>query len=408
MTSNTTPLPPPPQLFPGASRLTKTDEDFCHELLAGVFGTVRGRFPGSMPVPLLRENMDSLRREVYLVSRKSDGERAILILCKTRDGRQIHALMDRKMHAWDFPVAASEIAFERGLVADCEVIVNGEVEKKASEEMGEKEEKEEMGGGKVDMSLVVFEVAWYFGISMTKANMSKRVELAERLVGKVPGKEASFVLEEAILENGGIVSRCGDAVLHAKKWVPVKDTRSLWSTDIMPAGGKGDLSGPVPPDDTDLPQDGLIFMPEDGPMPVGTARNVFKHKPAHTVDLMFECEERDEECQLRLLCMMNGQMLDTCAGIQYKGTMLRFRPHTTPEFAVMIDRVMGMESQKAILECELRLDGDVVHCLPKRLRDDKMRGKNPRPNDYRTIIGALAATEDPIGLEEIIELVGGR
>ena len=391
-------------LFPGADRLPRMDEDFCAEVLAAVFRMRKGHFPGSMPVPLLRENMEVLRREPYWVSRKSDGERAMLVLCKSRDGRQIHALVDRKMQAWNFPVAASEIGFTRGIIADCEIIVHPPSGSLSSGSLS----SGSLSSG--SLSLVIFEVALYFGLNLTGASMSHRISLSDRLSGKVPGVDASYVGEDKILESGGIVPRLKDTSIHTKVWVPVKDARKLWTTTPPPPPRErsdDETHRPGPRDDTELPQDGLIFMPEDGPMPTGTSKNVFKHKSAHTVDLMFECEERGDERQLRLLCMMKGQMLDTCAGLQYKGTILRFRPQPTPESSLVIDNVMETVGQKAILECELRIDGSMVYCLPKRMREDKMR-RDPRPNDYRTILGALAATEDPIGLEEIMELVEGR
>ena len=193
-------------------------------------GAAHPRMPAPNPVSLMRRDLPRLRRYPYLVSRKLDGTRYLLIIGSNENTGEGYAfLIDRAYHMYRIQVHTLQ---DSGITNDDiqqGTLLDGELME--------------------DQGFVIFDIVSDCGVDCKARPYTHRLD---RLRALVPALEASA--------NGTAVQ------LSVKPCVPLHQVESLQS---LPQGGAAD---------------GIIFMPVQQKVLAGMHRSMFKWKPHNTID----------------------------------------------------------------------------------------------------------------------------
>jgi len=183
--------------------------------------------PCACPSSLFRKDIQEyLFSKPYVVSAKSDGIRACLLLGIFNDGsnEEYGVFLDRAYNVYKVETFADP-RFYDGTLLDGEIIIDS------------------VGKHK----FVVFDTITVCGFNMRRKPFWKRKDKYEDTITHI--------------NVTGIT-------LEAKRWYPISHAAHLWNSQ------KNAI----------VPADGLVFQPLDTPVSYGVQKDVFKWKPKHTVD----------------------------------------------------------------------------------------------------------------------------
>lgn len=306
--------------------------------------------PAGKPVSLERRHLDMLRQN-YVVSKKSDGVRFLLLLHRVH-GEPVSCMWSLSGHMYEITVTGADVYFD-GTVVDGELIWENN-----------------------RMVFEIFDCIALCGVSYSTHAYADRMRRAgecvldldlldeeqhEALASFARGgsDDVSFLQEPPIFATVPHAN-ANDMNLRLKPFASVSSTLSLWQS-------------------CEDNVDGLIFTPNmrgrTGRVPINTARWVFKWKPYQTIDLTFEPAHR------ALLALAGEELV----------------PLDMDRFHVDFDNVLfECLSSPTVVECRCELHDDGVHLFPMRHRNDKTV-----PNTRATVESTVACLADAISIQEL-------
>lgn len=310
--------------------------------------------PAGKPVLLERKHLAGLQKN-YVVSRKADGVRYMLLLHRVDEAR-IACLWSLGGRAFEITVIAPDEFFD-GTVLDGELVWEHSPRR---------------------MVFEAFDMVALKGVSYTDHAYSDRMRRVsevlldpdtipdvqrESLAMFASGNEADVqFLQEPPMMTTAPGGNCNDLILRIKPFHPVASARTLWA----------ECSDNV---------DGLIFTPNVrggiGRVPINTARHTYKWKPFSSIDLLFDPATPSI---LRAL----GESTESVAldASQFEA-----------DYDNMLFQVL---TEPCVVECRCGLlDDGRVRLVPMRHRNDK-----EYPNTMTTVQSTVASLPDAIRIDE--------
>lgn len=272
-------------------------KQFCCQLWS--LPDVSISMPCSNPCSLMRKDIALLKTTQYWVGEKTDGIRMFLLMGVYEDltGNELtySVLINRAFHIFNIVVKAPD-EFYTGSLFDGELVT--------------KDDGEQI--------YVAFDTIVATGFSMTHCPQSQRIEIA-----RLAFDTFQFTRIQTMV----------------KQWHPIQNAATVYERAEH--------------------CDGLIFIPENGPLVNGTQHDTFKWKQAekHTIDFIINATGT-------LYLMERGMTNDAYDGL---GIML----NPSDGVKTFIPR-QGTQ----IVECECVKHGEKWIATPIRVRDDKERANS--------------------------------
>lgn len=201
-------------------------------------------FPGPQPVSVERKDFETLRKENYWVSYKSDGVRFLMVFVRI-DDKSYCMLINRKIDCHLVKMTAATKLFESGTVLDGEIVENRDTQ---------------------ESEFIVYDATIVCGRSLVQEPHSTRLEAAMTVANHV---------------------RTTNVAVKIKLFYPLCDFRD-YVEDVV-----GTITHGI---------DGYIFTPEDSPVCSGTHYKMFKWKEqvSNTVDFHVEYHRKRRRFVLRV------------------------------------------------------------------------------------------------------------
>lgn len=325
--------------------LHEEEQQHVRRRLSSLYGCAPGRFPGSNPVSIEREDLrDRMKGRVYLSGLKTDGVRYLLLL--TMHNQEPRAIMiNRRFRMWEIEVWAPLSFFEEESVLDGELVW------------------ERVSHNRLQQVFLVFDSP-HIRSSLLSSPYSSRLDALHRCVMSSPPAE----LERTILEEDKIFLASSDMKMCPKRFVPVEMALSLWEE-------RGSVRHR---------NDGMIFVEDTTLKSGGTDSSVLKWKPCSdiTVDVLVRKD--------KVIVFSSGKehLLDT---VLLEGR--RRKVHLKPNDILSL---YEEETKDDIFECSCSFDKSAVHLYPLRVRSDKQS-----PNDLSTVLKTLNNVLEDLPIEEV-------
>jgi hypothetical protein len=337
--------------------IPKEEVEFYRHKLTHIWGYESQHadyFPGATPVSLDRSMLKDLDPDDYLASLKADGTRNILMMTMSPMGEHKAILIDRKMSMYEAPVWAREDFFRLGSIVDGEMTT---------------------APNQRNHAFLVFDLMVVAGQDKTHLRYEERVGEISTLFG-VRGDISAEELEQEVIERNRVVAAPDSGFVMTPK-PTVSLSNNLW--------GLWERRN-----STGFQSDGVVLTRRDYQVTEGTAKEILKWKPTHTVDVIVTREggmvigvpphtfEADKSC----LVFENAS---------WKCVL---------EKNVVTD---AMEEQAAnvVMECRCDLDTDarVIRFTPLQVRRDKKFG-----NGIHTVKMTLMNVMEALGIDEVISV----
>ena len=206
-------------------------EDILREMV-NIESGVRVRFPGPSPVSIERADFPALATVPYLVCEKTDGWRALLVLCSFK-GQNVVCVFDRKLTPYLIYLQEVPVALWQGSVFDGEVVWNKRTQR---------------------WTFLVFDALRVSGIPIYLRTFRERMEIARAAWGPYVPTEYDTMW------------------VCIKQFIPCEDIQAL--------------GGHLAKVQHEFETDGIILTPDVGDVVFGRHRGMFKLKTAgkHSVD----------------------------------------------------------------------------------------------------------------------------
>jgi len=92
----------------------------------GVRNDLQYKFPGAQPCSVMRDNLDKLSREHYVVAEKTDGTRYLMLVTRNREsGSNFVVMIDRSLTMWIIEMDFADVVFASCTLFDGELVHNG-------------------------------------------------------------------------------------------------------------------------------------------------------------------------------------------------------------------------------------------------------------------------------------------
>lgn len=333
--------------------------------------------PVPNPCSLERKDFQVLSGREYVVAEKSDGVRYLMLLCRygqglLGSGRECAVMIDRKWKCYEVEIAAGSNYFD-GTLLDGELVWEWN-----------RRERE------WDLCFLVFDIVYSEGAS------TKRLDYGERVTE----------IENALIESPGRVQIDCPPGYRSKF--------SIRKKMIYPSRNMDLLLKSIP--QQHHANDGLIFMPIEEPVGVGTQTGIFKYKQHHTIDLRvtnfnmtrpgpplsapFPASPKDQLSGFHVY-WFDLERNDEIEGPLPNGWQLILTP--CPFFQNLIEyhRSAGLTHMNLIgeFECDIDQDRQLANCRMVHIRPDK-----PFPNNGITIARTLYNIIEDIQVPELLHV----
>ena len=314
-------------------------------------------FPGANPVSIERADGGRLRSLDFVVALKTDGVRHILLLTlKPNSNEPIALMIDRTQKMYEVQVWASEEYFVRGTLMDGELVWHD--------------------GG---LLYVVFDVMLTKGASCVRMPYRDRLQVLHNTILVAGSSDAAADVERRLAAEDKLVARnnAHGLCILPKRCVPKENIRSLWDDRHDAAHAN----------------DGLIFTLNGANVSIGTCDAILKWKPTHTIDVQVASGATCADVER---IYVNGNTSGRLIEITQRCGEYATAFHRNRLIEVIVDRL------PAIVECNVRIEGECMRLTPVRERGDKTA-----PNTMKTVAATIRNTLEQISCEELISMVTG-
>lgn len=304
--------------------------------------------PCALAVPLERRHTEMYKASDYLLVPKTDGVRQLLMLT-VEEGRNIAVMIGRDMQMYEIEVWAPTTFFKQGTLLDGELAWDNDAQMR--------------------MIYHCFDAMMVEGEPVAKAPLVDRLQTIiqcldlsehhnaelQRYMAEQDDQYLSFIPESGKIvathnNSYGLVLR-PKTMLTPAEWA--KTTAGERWCDAAFAG------------------DGLVFTPRELPVFVNTHRQLFKWKPNEALTVDF---------------LADGQKLSLLHGTRPREVTVLLG--CAVRLAEVVDR--------AIYECTMTREGDVIMARPLRRRNDKQA-----PNTIETATATLNILADNLTVAEL-------
>lgn len=346
-------------------------------------------YPGPNPVALRKDHIQTILKNEYMITSKSDGVRFMLILTRNDKGEAVAVMMDRKIQFYAIKVCAKDAYFD-GTIADGELVWDSKGKK---------------------MTYLIFDIISVAGDANIKnQNLKQRLEKIHSLFfDEGNGSLLNPLEEEQRIQNlakqGKIISQRNHYSLSFKP-------KLFYSIDQF------DLLKDIMDKKSDHQNDGIIIMPVNQPVLINTASTIFKYKTHHTIDLVLAITENsvsDSKNQwLFGLYYVDDRnhfkksvsqvaFSDACKQFPYdENTIYKFQlcPNQTLSTFIKTMKQKGIKKWSGIAEFEIELKNLTVCCSLKNFRFDKSN-----PNNWYVCQQTILNKKENITFEELKHLL---
>lgn len=336
--------------------------------------------PSPNPVSYVPAHLPQLKEPGrYVVGEKTDGERCMLVLTRTDDGRPVNVVFDRGGGVFTVSVAA-----HRAWYAGLGSVFDGELVKSRLTDR---------------WIYVVFDVVGVKGTSLVDTpGYADRMAAATASVAS-PSDATSPAAAKAAAKAGKWVWMPSGP---DKASVDVR-VKTLWPVVDAGAALKGC---------DDYRSDGLIFMPAHEPIRLACHPTMIKAKPLeeNTIELRLEVQRSGgvrARAVLELMYSRAGKEFDICGDkFYFFGYALDVSLADSPALHAAIETAQASSDthKPCIVECHAALD---VGKETLRLTVVKTRNKDAS-NSHQTISRTLETIYHGVGCAELVGLLKGK
>ena len=274
-------------------------------------------FPGANPVSIEKKDSTRLREEDFLVGLKTDGVRNLLLLCtKPNSAEPIALMIDRTRRMFEIEVWANEDFFEKGSLYDGELVWE-----------------------QATLVYIVFDVIMTKGVPCMHLSYRERIQIMQNTILSVSDHHNDSSVEEMIREECRFLARNNvhDLRIIPKTCVCKAEIGKLWDDRVL----------------CKHRNDGLIFTMNAAPVETGTASNILKWKPQHTIDILFKEEDGAWKTYIN---DNNSSELG----------LLEFKCNENISVASSKLLCAIRDHQPCIVECVIQIDDDNILLVPER------------------------------------------
>lgn len=261
-------------LIPGAHIIeTPWKRQFIIETVYRLYGLTRVfKFnPAPQPVSLSLSDLPLLKKESYKVTEKTDGIRYLMLLIRyNNQDEPVCIMMTRKFDMYEIPVICSEVYFQ-GTLVDGELVWEYEVDPTIPPRQ----------------LFYVFDIIACAGESLVSKPFLERIKMVTFLFDiqkyDILLNPRDWIdIARVLATKNKIICEGNQYALQfrPKQFYNVDELEEIWKRR----------------DTLKHSNDGLIFMPSNESIHIGTDWSQFKWKPHNTIDLLWVCQciERPE------------------------------------------------------------------------------------------------------------------